>query len=114
MLVLGVLAGPPEDEVYDGLVKTCPGPARSRSALTVSFVELSCRQDQPRGVSEALPWTVAPRRWGSLMVVGVRGGCPGSGGVWRGGLSRSSASTLMFGWCWAGLAGLGGVRWSRG
>ena len=51
-----------------------PGVARSRRALTVSFVQLPCRQYQPRGVSRALPWRVAQRRLGSRMVVGVRGG----------------------------------------
>ena len=43
------------------------------------------------------------------MVVGVRGGCPGSGGAWRGGLPRSCAYTSMYGWPWAGLVGLGGA-----
>ena len=91
-----------------------PGVARSRRALTVRLVQLSCRRYQPRGVSRALPWRVAGRRSGSKMVVGVRGGCSGSGGAWRGGLSRSCASTSMYGWPWAGLVGLGGARWPRG
>ena len=57
-----------------------PGVVRSRRALTVSLVQLSCRRYQPRGVLRALPWRVARRRSGSRMVVGVRGGCSGSGG----------------------------------
>ena len=92
----------------------CPGLARTRRALTVSLVLLSCRLYQRSGVSAALPWRVARRRSRSLMVAGVRGGCPGSGGVWRGGRSRSNAATSMCVWRWAGLVGLGGVRWSRG
>ena len=84
-----------------------PVPARSPRALTVSLVQLSCRRYQPRGVSRALPRRVARRTSGSLMVAGVRGGCPGSGGVWQGGLSTSGASTSMYGSSWAGLAGLG-------
>ena len=35
-------------------------------------------------------------------------------GVWRGGLSRSSASKSMCGWSWAGMTGLGGAGWFRG
>ena len=31
-----------------------PGVARSRRALTMSLVQLSCRQYQPKGVSKAL------------------------------------------------------------
>ena len=91
-----------------------PGLARSRRALTVTLVQLSYRRYQPWGVSRALPWRVARRRSGLLMVAGVRGGCPGSGGVWRGELSRYGASTSMCVWSWAGLAGLGGAWWSRG
>ena len=94
--------------------RPCSGVARSRRALTVSFVQLSCRRYQPRGVSRSLPWRVARRRSGSLMVAGVSGGCPVSGGVWRGGLSRSSASTSMCGRSWAGMTRLGGAGWSRG
>ena len=33
------------------------------------LVQLCCRRYQPRGVSRALPWRVAQRRLGSLMVV---------------------------------------------
>ena len=60
--------------------RPCPGMARSRRALKVSLVQLSCRRCQPRGVSRALPLRVARRRLGSLMVPGVRGGSPGLGG----------------------------------
>ena len=82
MLVLGVLAGPPEDEVYDGLVETLPRVAGSQRALTVSLVQLSCWQYQPRGVFGALPGRAARRRSGSLMVAGVEGGLPWvSGGL---------------------------------
>ena len=88
-----------------------PGVARCWRALTVSPVQHPCRRYQPRGVSRALPWRVARRRSGSRMVVSVRGGCSGSGGAWRGGLSRSCGSTLMLGWSWAGLVGR--VGWSR-
>ena len=48
------------------------------------------------------------------MVVGVKGGCSGSGGSWGGGLSRSCASTSMCGRFRAGLVGLGGAGWCRG
>ena len=48
------------------------------------------------------------------MVVGVRGGCSGSGGVWRAGLSLSGGSTLIGAWFWAGVAGPGGAGWSLG
>ena len=87
---------------------------RFRRALTVSLVESSCRRYQPRGVLRALPWRVARRRSGSRMVVGVRGGCSGSGGGGLGGLPGSCASTLTYGWPWLGSAGLGGAGWPRG
>ena len=90
------------------------GMARSWRALTVSRVQLSCRRYQPRGVFKALLWRAAWSRSGSRMVVGVRGGCSGSGGGCRGGLSRSSSTTSMYGWSWAGLIGLSGAGWSRG
>ena len=95
-----------------------PAVARSRRAWTVSFVELPCRRYQPWGVPRALPWRVAPRRSGSLMVSGVRAGCSGSGGVRQGGQLRSGAFTSMSerysaGWLgWAlpsGLLGEGRV-----
>ena len=91
-----------------------PRLAMSRRAFTVSLVQLSYRRYQPRGVCRGLPWRVARRRSGSLTVAGVGGGCPVSRGVWRVGLSRSGASTLMCAWSWAGLAGLHGARWSPG
>ena len=89
------------------------GVARSWRALTVSLVQLSCRRYQPRGVLRALPWTVARRRLGSQMVVGVRGGSSGSGGAWRAGLPGSCASRSMYWWPWVGSAGLGGAEWPR-
>ena len=46
---------------------------------------------------------------GPLTMAGVRGGRPGSAGVWRGGLWRSDASTFISAWSWAGLAGLRGA-----
>ena len=79
----------------------------------MSLVQLSCRRYQPRGVPKALSWRAAWRRLGSQMVVGVRGGCSGSRGAWRGVLLRCYASWLMYGWSWAGQVGLGGARWSR-
>ena len=91
-----------------------PGVARSWSALTVHLVQLSCRRYQPRGVSRALSWRVARTRSRSQMVVGVRRGCSGSWGAWRGGLPRSCGSTSMYGWHWAGLDWLGGAGWPRG
>ena len=48
------------------------------------------------------------------MVVGVRGGCSGSGGGWLGGLPGSCASAQMYGRPWVGFAGLGGAGWPRG
>ena len=80
----------------------------------MSLVQLSCRRYQPGGVSRPLPWKVARRRSGSLMVAGVRGGFRGSGGVRRGGLLRSGTSTSFFVWSWVGFAGLDGVGWSQG
>ena len=92
-----------------------PWVVRSWRALTVTLVQLSCRRYGPRGVFRALPWGVARRRLGSRMVVGVRGGCSGSGsGAWLGGLPGSGASTSMYGWPWVDLAGLGGAGWPRG
>ena len=79
MLVLGVLTSPTEDGVQDGLVEALPRVARSLRALTVSLVQLYYRRYEPRGVSRALPWRVARRRPGSLMVSGVRGGALVSG-----------------------------------
>ena len=86
-----------------------PGVVRSRRALTVSLIQLSCRRYQPRGVVEALTWRVARRRSGSRMVAGVRGGCPRSGGGGLDGLPGSCASTSTYGWPWLGSAGLGGA-----
>ena len=114
VLALGVSAGSPEYEVYDGLVEPLPGVVRSQRALTVSLVQSSCRRYQPRGVLRALPWRVARRRSGSLMVVCVRGGCPGSGRGGLGGLLGSCASTLTYGWPWLGTAGPGGAGWLLG
>ena len=54
--------------------RPCTGVARSRRALMVSLVQLSCRRYQTRGVSRALPWRVPRRRSESLMVAGVLGG----------------------------------------
>ena len=48
------------------------------------------------------------------MVAGVRGGCPGSGGVGLDGLPGSCVSTSMDGWPWLGSAGLGGAGWLLG
>ena len=79
------------------LWRPLPGLVRSQRALTVSWVQLSCRWYQPRGVLRALPWRVARRRSGSRMVVGVRGGCSGSGGGGLGGLPVSCASTSTYG-----------------
>ena len=109
VLALGVLAGSPEYEVYDGLVGAPAWGGQVRRALTVSLVQVSCRRYQPGGVLRALPWRVARRRSGSRMVVGVRGGCSGSGGGGLGGLPGSCASTSMYGWPWSGSAGLGGA-----
>ena len=91
-----------------------PGVVRSPRALTVSLVQSSCRRYQSRGVLRALPWRVARRRSGSRMMVGVRGGCPGSGVGGLGGLPGSCASTLTYGLPWLGSAGLGGAGWLRG
>ena len=91
-----------------------PGVVRSRRALTVSLIQSSGRRYQPRGVLRALPWRVGRRRSGSWMVVGVRGGWPGSGGGGLGGLPGSCASTSTYGWPWLGSAGLGGAGWLHG
>ena len=80
----------------------------------MNLVQVSCRQYQPRGVLRALPWRVARRRLGSRMVVGVRGGCSGSGGGGLGGLPGSCTSTSMYGWLWLGSSGLGGAGRLRG
>ena len=74
-----------------------PGVVKSRSALTVSLVQLSCRPYEPRGELRALPWRVARRRSGSRMVVGVRGGCSTSAGGELGGLPGFCTSTLTYG-----------------
>ena len=46
-----------------------------------------------------MPWRPARRGSGLLMVVGIRGGCSGSGGVWRDGLSRYVDVCVVLGWC---------------
>ena len=79
------------------LWRPLPGVVRSRRALTVSFVQLSCRRYQPRGVLRALHSRVARRRSGSRMVVGVRGRCSRSSGDGLGGLPGSCASTSTYG-----------------
>ena len=97
-----------------------PGVVRSRRALTVSLVQSSCRQYQPRGLVGALPQRVARRRSGSRMVAGVRGGFPRSGGLgWMGcrGLARLCGRMVGPGWArpgWAVLGGFLGVRWASG
>ena len=77
-------------------------------------VQLSCRRYGPRRVSRALPRRGAWRSLGSLMVVGVRGLCPGSGGIWWREPPKSGASTLMYVRLSPGLAGLRGAGCSRG
>ena len=121
VLALGVLAGSPEYEVYDGLVKRLPEVLRSRRALTVSLVQSSCRRYQPRGVVRALPWRVARRRSGSRMVVGVRGGVPrvrgGVGCVGCRGPARPRQRMVGPGWARPGYAvpgGFFGERWALG
>ena len=74
-----------------------PRVVRSRRSLTVSLVRLSRRRYQPREVLRGLPWRVARRRSGLRMVVGVSGGCFGSGGGGLGGLLGSCACTSMYG-----------------
>ena len=81
-----------------------PGAVSSRRALTLSLVRSSCRRYQPGGVLKALPWRVVRRRSGSRMVVGVRAGCPGSGGGragWVAGVLRVHVDV------WLALVGLG-------
>ena len=94
-----------------------PGVVRSRRALTVSLVQLSCRRYQPRVVLRALPWRVARRRSGSRMVVGVRGGCSGSGGVGLGerrALGRSGGVLESCGWRLGVSVGHGVGQWTSG
>ena len=91
-----------------------PGVVRSQRALTVSLVQSSFRRHQPREVLRALLWRVTRRRSGLQMVVGVWGGCPGSGGGGLGGLPGSCASTSTYGWHWLDSAGLGGAGWLLG
>ena len=114
MLALGVFAGSPVYEVYDGLVEAAGWGGQVPEGLTVSLVQSSCRRYPPRGVVGPLSWRVARRRSGSRMVAGVRGGCPGSGGGGLDGLPGSCASTSMYGWPWLGSAGLGGAGWLLG
>ena len=90
-----------------------PGVVRSQRALTVSLVQSSCRRYQPR----ALSWRVARRRSGSRMVAGVRGGCPGPGGVgWMGcrDLARLRRCMVGPGWARPGWAMPGGFLGERG
>ena len=114
VLALGVFAGSPEYEVYDGLVEAAAWGGQVPEGFDVSLVQSSCRRYQPRGLVGALSWRVARGRSGSRMVAGVRGGCPGSGGGGLDGLPGSCASGLMYGWPWLGLAGLGGAGWLLG
>ena len=86
----------------------------------MSLVQSSCRRYQPRGVVGAFSWRVARRRSGSRMVAGVRGGCPGSGGVgWMGcwDLARLRRRMVGPGLALPGLAvpgGFSGERWASG
>ena len=134
VLVLSVLAGSPECEVYDGLVEAVAWGGQVLEGLTVSLVQVSCRQYQPRGVLRALPWRVARRRSGSRMVVGVRGGCSGSYRGWAGwvagvlrvqvdvrlalvGLGRAGrcqAASQVRGGLWGAWWCLGGLRMEMG
>ena len=114
VLALGVLADSPEYKVYDGLMEAFAWGGQVLEGSTVNLVQLSCRQSQPRGVFRALPWRVARRRSGSRMVVGVRGGCSGSGAGWLGWLPGSCACAWMYEWPLVGLAGLGGAGWPPG
>ena len=94
-----------------------PGVVRSRRALIVSLVGLSCRRYQPRGVLRALPCRVARRKSGSRMVVGVRGGCSGSGGGWAGGVAGVLRVHVDVWVTLVGLSQAGGCRvasWVRG
>ena len=110
MRALGVFAGSPEYEVYDGLMEAVSWGGQVRRALTVSLIQSSCRRYQPRGVVRALSWRVARRRSGSRLVAGVRGGCPGSGGGragWVSGVLRVYVDV------WLALVGLGWAGWCR-
>ena len=113
VLVSAVLASPPEDDVHDGLVESLPwgacvledlegelGPALLLAVPAQGSVQgpaLECFSEEVR---------VANGGRREERVLWVRGGR-------RGGLLRFGASTSMFGWSWAGVAGLGGARWSR-
>ena len=121
VLALGLLAGSPEHEVYDSLSqRPLPWVVRSRRALTVSLVQLSCRRYQPRGVLRALPWRVDRRRAGSRMVVSVRGGVlrvREGGLVGCRGPARPRRRMGDPGWArpgWAVLGSFAGERWALG
>ena len=83
--------------------RSLPTVVSSRRALTVNFVQLSCRRYQPTGVLRALPWRVARRRSGSWTVVGVRGersGSRGGSAGWVAGVLRVHVDV------WVTLVGL--------
>ena len=113
-LVSRVLASPPEDEVHDGLAEAFPWDA--------DFSE----GPDGEGGSALLPAVPAqggfqgPALGGCVKELGVadggrrEGGCSGSGNVWWGGLSRSSASASMCARSSVGMARLGGAEWSLG
>ena len=96
------------------------GVGRPWRPLTVSLLQLSYRWYQTRGVFRALPWVVARRRSGSRMVVGVRGGCSGSGGHGGVGCRGPAHPRRCMGgpwWAWLGWAVPGGplgARWVLG
>ena len=114
MLALGVFAGSPEYEVYDGLVEAAAWGGQVPEGFDGELGPVVLQRYQPRGVVGALSWRVARRRSGSRIVAGVRGGCSGSGGGGLDGLQGSCASTSMYGWPWLGSAGLGGAGWLLG
>ena len=113
VLALGVFAGSPEYEVYDGLVEAVAWGGQVLEGFD-GELQSPCRRYQPRGVVGALPRRVARRRSGSWMVAGVRGGCPGSGGGGLDGLPGSCTSESTYGWPWWGSAGLVGAGWLLG
>ena len=105
MLALGLLAGSPEYEVYDGLVEAVAWSGQVLERFDGELGPLSCRWYQSRGVLRALPWRVARRRSGSRMVVGVRGECSGCGGSgWVGCRGPARLRRCMGGPGWVWLA----------
>ena len=115
MLALGVFAGSPEYQVYNGLVEAVAWGGQVPEGFDGELGPvLIVGGTSPGGWSGpclgGLLGGGRGRGWWPLW----GGGAPVPGGGGLDGLPGSCASTSTYGWPWLGSAGLGGAGWLLG